>query len=139
MDGVALDRSGTNDRHLDHQVVERLRPRPRQRLHLRARLDLEDADGVGLTARLEYLGVVEGQGVEVWLCAGPLLDELETFGDDGEGSQPEHVHLYEAEVLDVVLVELDDAPPLHRRRLDRRGWNVTTLHTMPVRSQPYLS
>src|SRR5690606_41507346 len=34
-------------RHLDHQVVERLRLQPRQHRHLRARLDLEHANGVG--------------------------------------------------------------------------------------------
>ena len=120
MDCVALDRSGTDDRDLDHQVVEGLGPRPGQCLHLRARLDLEDADGVGVAARFEDPGVVQRELVEVRPDAGGVFDELETFRDDGECSQPEHVHLDEPEVLDVVLVELDDPSSFHRRRLDRR-------------------
>src|SRR2546430_3056761 len=38
------------------------------------------------------------------------LGQLQRLGHDGEGAQAEHVHLDEAEVLDVVLVELDDDP-----------------------------
>jgi len=52
VDGVALDRTGANDRHLDHEVVERARLDTRQRRHLRARLHLEDADGVGLAQQV---------------------------------------------------------------------------------------
>ena len=43
VDGVALDRARPDDRDLDHEVVEVLRPRLRQRLHLGPALDLEDA------------------------------------------------------------------------------------------------
>ena len=48
-----------------------------------------------------------------------VLDQLQRLGDDRQRAQPEHVHLDQAEVLDVVLVELDDPPALHRRRLHR--------------------
>ena len=47
VDGPALDRPGPDERDLDRQVVEVLRPRAQQALHLRAALDLEVADGVG--------------------------------------------------------------------------------------------
>ena len=43
MNHVALDRSGTHDRHLHHKVVELTRPQARQHRHLRAALDLEYA------------------------------------------------------------------------------------------------
>src|SRR2546430_16304134 len=45
MHGVALDRSWPDDRHLDDEVVERLRPSAGQRLHLRPRLELGTAEG----------------------------------------------------------------------------------------------
>src|SRR5437899_12735581 len=49
MHRVALDGPWSDDRNLDDQVVEGLRPRARQRLHLRASLDLANAGGVILT------------------------------------------------------------------------------------------
>ena len=52
VDGVALDGARPDDRDLDDEVVEVLRPRLGQRLHLGPALDLEDAHGVG---RLEHL------------------------------------------------------------------------------------
>ena len=45
---LALDRPRPDERDLDRQVVEVLRPRAQQALHLRAALDLEVADRVGL-------------------------------------------------------------------------------------------
>ena len=63
--GVTLDRAGSDDGHLHHQVVERLRPALGQRLHLRARLDLEDAHGVRGLDHAEDLGDVLRQPVEV--------------------------------------------------------------------------
>ena len=64
-------------------------------------------------------GIVERELVEVGPHALLVLDQLQRLGDDRERAQPEHVHLDQAQVLDVVLVELDDPPALHRRRLDR--------------------
>src|SRR3546814_11147725 len=48
MDHVSLDRAGTDDRHLDHQIVEPRRFDPRQHGPLRAALNLEDAERVRL-------------------------------------------------------------------------------------------
>ena len=47
MHHVALDRAGADDRDLDDQVVEALRPQARQHGHLRPALDLEDAERIG--------------------------------------------------------------------------------------------
>src|SRR5712692_3003480 len=58
MNRIALDRPGPDDRYLDHQVVEALRPGAGECLHLRARLDLKYPDGVGIAAHLEDLRVV---------------------------------------------------------------------------------
>ena len=48
------------------------------------------------------------------------MDQVQSLGHHRERAQAEHVHLDQAEVLDIVLVELDDSAPLHGRRLDRR-------------------
>ena len=119
MDGVALDRSRTDDRHLHHQVVECLGARARQCLHLRPRLDLEHADGVRIAAHLVDRRVGERQLVEIGPDSRRVLDQVQRLGDHRQRAQAEHVHLDQAQVLDVVLVELDDPPPFHGCRLDR--------------------
>src|SRR5690349_20956078 len=120
MDRVALDWSWTDDGNLDDEVVEVLWARPGQRLHLGAGLDLEHADGVRGAPHLEYRRILERKLVEVWTFAGRVLDQVERLGDDRQCAQSQHVHLDQAEVFDVVLVELDDAPAFHRGWLDRR-------------------
>src|SRR5207244_3121775 len=65
MDGAALDRPGPDERDLDRQVVEVLRPRAQEHLHLRAALDLEDADGVGALDLVVDGPVVERDSREV--------------------------------------------------------------------------
>src|SRR5256885_13319675 len=62
-------------------------------LHLSPRLDLENADCVRLAAHLEHFLVLQRQLVEVWPHAGRVLDQVESFGHDGQGAQAEHVHL----------------------------------------------
>ena len=119
MDRIALDRAGPDDRDLDHEIVEALRPRLRQRLHLGPALDLEDPDGVGRLEHREDLRHLLGQPVEVEADGAVVLDQLERLVDRGEHPEPEQVELDQLQGLDVALVELDDDPVLHRRPLQR--------------------
>ena len=119
MHHAALDRSGSHDRYLDHQVVEAARPQARQHAHLRAALDLEHADGVGLADHVVG-GLVLGRDVlhrEGMTLA--LADEVEALADGGEHAQRQHVDLEQAESIDVVLVPLDDGAVRHGGVLDR--------------------
>jgi len=53
-----------------------------------------------------------------------FLDQLEGLGDDRQGAQPEHVHLDQPQVFDVVLVNWTTRRPSmvagRRRDLDER-------------------
>ena len=117
--GVPLDGPGPDDRDLDHQVVEFTWLGLVQRLLLGSRLDLEEADGVDRADHVVDARIVESDAVEVGADAVGLLDHLQALGDRGEGAQPQQVHLDEAEVLDIVLVELDHHPALHAGALHR--------------------
>ena len=110
---------GPDDRDLDDEIVEALRPGLRQRLHLGPALDLEDPDRVGRLEHLEDLGDLLRQPVEVDADRAVVLDQLERLVDRGEHPEPEQVELDQLELLDVALVELDDDPVRHRRPLDR--------------------
>jgi hypothetical protein len=59
------NRSRTNDRHLDDDVVEGGRLEARQRGHLRARFDLEDADRIGFTQHSIDERILGGQMGEI--------------------------------------------------------------------------
>ena len=118
VDGPALDRPRPDERDLDRQVVEVLRPRAEQALHLRAALDLEVADGVGaLDLGVDGL-VVERDAREVDRLAPEARDLVDAVLDRREHPETEQVDLQEPGVGARVLVPLADLPPLHRRRLD---------------------
>ena len=117
--GIPLDGPGPDDGDLDHQVVEFPWLGLVERLLLGSRLDLEEADGVDRADHVVDARIVEAQAVEVGPDAMGPLDHLQALGDRGEGAQPQQIHLDEAEVLDVVLVELDHHPALHAGALHR--------------------
>ena len=85
---AALDRPGAHDRHLDHQVVEVLRPEARQHAHLGARFDLEHADGVGLLDHLVGLGVLRRNLVH------PHAHHVQCFFDCSKHAERQNVHLH---------------------------------------------
>ena len=70
------------------------------------RLELEDA--VGITGRKELvdLWIIEGDRLEVEIRILTLTDGVHRVGDHRERPQTEKVHLEQAQLFDVVLVEL---------------------------------
>jgi hypothetical protein len=114
----ADDRPGPHQRHLDGEVVERLRPGPLQHLHLRARLDLEHARGLRLLDPGVDLPVVVGDAGQVELLSAHARDLVDAALDRREHPQPEQVDLEKASVAAGVLVPLHHLPSLHRGGLD---------------------
>jgi len=119
VDGSALDRARADERDLDRQVVEVLRPRTKQALHLRAALDLEVADGVRALDLPVDGPVIERDAREVDRLAAQARDLVDAVLDRGEHPEAEQVDLQEAGVGAGVLVPLTELPPRHRRRLHR--------------------
>nr|WP_258016942.1 hypothetical protein [Nocardioides marinisabuli] len=108
-DHVALDRPGPEERDVGDDVLEGLDAGLADQLSLARRLDLEDPEGAGRGDHPVGRGVVEGHLLVVLEVDAHPLDAL----DLGEGVRhrrlhpdAEHVELEQAEVLDVVLVEL---------------------------------
>ena len=119
MHGVALHRAGPDDRDLDDEVLEALRPRLRQRLHLGAALDLEHAHRVGRLDGPIHLGVVVRKAVEVDARPRVALDPVQGIADHAQRPEAEQVDLHQAELLDVLLVVLGHDPVGHGGALDR--------------------
>ncbi len=119
MHHLPLDRSRTDDRDLDDEVVVTARREPRQHRHLRARLDLEHADRVRAADHLVH-GRILGRNIrEVEFRAAPRRDQRERTADRGQHAEAQHVDLEEPELVEIVLVPLDYRALRHRRVLDR--------------------
>ena len=112
---VPLDGARAHDRHLDHQVVEVAGLEAGQHAHLRAALHLEDADGIGAAQHLVDGRVLGRHGVEAEPAPVAAFDQVEGLAHAGEHAEAEHVHLEDAEGVQVVLVPLDLGAPLHGR------------------------
>jgi len=76
VDGIPLNRPWPDDRDLDGDVIERLRPHPRQGGHLGAGFDLEDTHGVGRLDQLDGLRIVPGNLRQI--------DRFSPFGANGQ-------------------------------------------------------
>jgi hypothetical protein len=101
----ALDGTGPDQRHLHHQVVERLRSQAGQRGHLGPGLDLEHADRVGPAQHGVDLGVL-GQRGQADLVAMGLAHQVEGAVQRLQHAQAQQVELDQAHGRAVVLVPL---------------------------------
>ena len=107
-----LDGAGADERHLDHQVVERAGPQAGQRGHLGPGLDLEHPDGVGLADHVVHV-VVLGELRQVDALAVVLFDEVERLVQGTQHAEAQQVELHEPDRSAVLLVPLQDRPVLH--------------------------
>jgi hypothetical protein len=131
MHHAPLDRAGAHDRHFDDQIVEAARAQPRQHAHLGTRLDLEHPHRIagrdhvvgGRVFRGDVLdpeGAGDAVGTDTHAMAGASLgDELQRAPDGAQHAQRQHVHLEQAQGIEVVLVPLDDGAVGHGRVLHR--------------------
>ena len=117
---VRLDRAGAEQRDVGDQVVERLRPELADQLALTGRLDLEAAEGVRRPDQRVRRRVVQRDRVQVDLDVVDAAHLLDRLRHRRLHADAEDVELEQAEVLDVVLVELAHREP-RPARLDRRA------------------
>ena len=138
MHHAALDRAGTHDRDLNHEVVEFIRPQARQHAHLRARLDLEHADRIGAPDHGINLGIFGRNSGHFELRAAPRADHVESAADGGQHAKSQHVDFQQTERFEIALVPLDHAAVRHRGVFDRhqpRQWPARNHETADVLRQ----
>ncbi len=119
VDRATLDRPGTDQGHLDDQVVEASGQQPWQRAHLGAGLHLEHPDGVRTAELVVDALLFLRDGVHVPPLPAVVRRQVERVLQRGEHAEPEHVELHEPHVGAVVLVPLQDGPAVHPGVLDR--------------------
>ena len=118
MHHAALDGARAHDGHLDDQIVEALGKHARQHGHLRAGFDLEHAYGVGALDHRVDLGVLRRHRGHAELPVAMLGDQIEALVDGRQHAERQHVHLEQAQGLQIVLVPLDDGAIRHGGILD---------------------
>ncbi len=119
MHHLALDRPGTNDRDLDHQIIKRARLQARQHVHLGAALDLEYAERFAPAQHVVDCRHLARNGRKLPAFALVQLDQIETFPDAAQHAQRQHVDLHHPDFVDVILVPFDEGAILHRGVADR--------------------
>ena len=118
MNHVALDGPRPDDGHLDDQIVIAPGLQARQHGHLRPGLDLEHPHRVGLADHVVDRRILRRKTGHGELAAVKTADQLETAANRAQHPQAKHIHLQQAQVLQVVLVPLDDGAVLHGCILD---------------------
>src|SRR5690349_97691 len=115
---VGLDRTGANQRHLDHDVVQPIRLGVQHRRNLCPALDLKRADR--LTGRNQLVGllVVGWQLVHLGPRSRAHLDHVERSSHQRQRTESQEIELGNSDRIEIILVELDDGAA-HRRMLDR--------------------
>src|SRR3972149_4806283 len=121
VDGAALDWTGTDQRHLDDQVLDARHLDAEQHLNLGPALNLDDAQDVGALDHRVDLWVSEVDLVRPDDAPMTLLYVAQAAVQLVEARVAQQVELDEAGVRDRVLVPLTDVaagprPPLARRR-----------------------
>jgi len=115
MHHIALDRPRSDDRHLDHQVVEDPGFQPRQHAHLRPAFDLEDTERIGPANHVIdiFARVLEeaGKRHRLVVMAGEQLDRL---GKAGEHAERQDIDLQDLQRIEIVLVPLDHVATVRR-------------------------
>ncbi len=114
----ALNGSGANERHFDHEVVEATRLEARQRGHLRARFDLEHTHGVGAAQHGVHV-VVLRQGSQIDVLTFVLGYQVDRAVQRRQHAQAQQIELHETGRRAVVLVPLQHAAIAHGCPLDR--------------------
>ena len=118
MDHAALDRTGTYDCHLDHQVVKAARPQPGEHGHLGPALDLENTDRIGPACHLVNGGIFRRDGRQRQAPSIMILDQVKAFVDGRQHAETEAVHLEDAEGVQIILVPFDHGSVGHGGVLD---------------------
>src|SRR5882757_3243318 len=120
MHHLALNRTGTHDGHLDHQIVVIARPEAWQHGHLSPRFDLKDPDGVGAANHVVHRRILARHRRQIEFSrhrarTAELVDQVEATAYRGKHPERKHIDLEQSQRFEVVLVPLDDRALRHRR------------------------
>ena len=121
MNHVALDRARADDGDLDHEIVELPRFQPRQHVHLRPALHLEGAQTVPLAEHVIDRRILLWHAGKIVADAVMGIDQVEGLFHTGEHAERQHIHLQDAELVDIVLVPFDEAAVGHGAVADGHG------------------
>src|SRR6185503_3298234 len=119
MDHVSHDWARSNDRHLDHDVVEVCGAQSRQTRHLRTTFDLKHSDRVGTLQCIVNGWIVLRQVRQINFFTVRVANQLDRVFQYRHHPESEQVDLDETEVRAVFFVPLDNHAPGHGGRLER--------------------
>ena len=107
MHHATLDRAGAHDRDFDHKVVKAARLETWQHAHLRARFDLEHAHRVSLADHGVDGRVFRRNVFDARCAVFKRVEHIERAADRRQHAERQHIHLEQAERIEIILVPLD--------------------------------
>src|SRR5215469_1517440 len=116
---LAHNRTWTDDRHLNHDVVEAFRTIPWKRRHLRAAFDLKKSNGIGLLKSFVHLSVILRKLRQIHPVAVMLRDQFDAIFKHRHHSQSQQIDFHQIEISAIFLVPLHYYAPRHAGRLKR--------------------
>ena len=118
MHHIPLNGPGPHNRHFDHQIIKGARPQLGQHRHLRPALHLKHAQTVPRTKHVIGRRVLRRHRSQIVIHAVMRPHQVKPLGDAGQHAQGKHIHLEDAQRVDVILVPLDKRPLRHRAIAD---------------------
>ena len=114
MHHIALNRPRSDDRHLDHQIIERTWAHTRQKIHLRARFHLKHTQTVCFAQHIIDAAILGGQGGQIKIPPIMTPQKIKGFAQTTEHSQGQNIDLQNAQGVNIILIPCDDGAILHR-------------------------
>ena len=115
MHHAALNGTGPDNRHLDHEVIKIARLQTRQHGHLRPAFDLKDTDGIRLAQHVVHVRVVLRHGCKLQIDAVMIAQKIECTTDAGKHAKRQHIDFQNAKCIEIVLVPFDKGAIFHCR------------------------
>ena len=118
MHHIALNGTGADDRHFDHQIIKTPRTHTRQKVHLRTTFHLKHTDAVRCAQHIVDPWVFGGQRGQRMAGIQVGFQQIKGFADASEHPKAENIDFKDAQRLDIVLVPTNNCAPFHCRILN---------------------
>ena len=127
MHHTALNRTGSHDSNLHHQIIKTAGPQTRQHAHLGPAFNLKHAHRIGPANHVVGGAVIRGNVLQTQGIAAPRTDQCQTTPNGRQHAQGQNIDLEQTHRIQIVFIPLNHAALGHGRVLDRHQARQRTI------------